>query len=378
MVARGEESDSGEARESGVSDAAQQPTAVSDASSSEAPVVGTSAFDAAVSGGSESDGASGPSTDEFPAIGGPPQSPPVQQPAVEPPIQQFPPQYSTEQYPRPQYSEPQHPNSQHPQPQYSTAQQPAFPPNAPPAPFPNATPGHGPHTAWDQPVVGSSHPSHAWPDPTATGAAEPGQSSRRTSSIGPWGWVLRCLGLFAVSLVSGLVWLAVGPGGSDDDEAAPPPSDSGPAYDFNMLQKEGWLPGCAQVSTDQIQEFFEDQECVHRTRALYTSTLDNGDRVVTSVVTVLMADEQQASELDALLTRDGTGNIDDLVDEDLAAPEDLPGLDDDAYGSDQQGELVVIGDSAYLDRDTPNKDPRLLDATREALKLGWPQDRDNQ
>ncbi|MHA6800791.1 hypothetical protein [Bounagaea algeriensis] len=190
---------------------------------------------------------------------------------------------------------------------------------------------------------------------------------------------MRGLVLLGVALLSGVAWWAFGPGGSSGQEQAQdgtPPSAERTKYRFDMLQKEGWLPGCAQVSTHRIAEFFGQHECVHRTRALYTTTLANGDRVVTSVVTVLMADEQQAARLDRLLTRDGTGNIRDLVDEGMETNGDLPDLSDKAYGSQQQGELVVIGDSAYLGKDTPKDDPRLLDVTGEALQLGWPQDRD--
>src|SRR5699024_5321735 len=187
-------------------------------------------------------------------------------------------------------------------------------------------------------------------------------------------WAIRGLVLFAVALVSGIAWWAFGPGGSSAEDEKPPPP-SGPDHEFNLLQKEGWLPGCAQVATDKIEDFFQDQECVHRTRALYTTTLDNGDRVVTTVTTVLMPDKAKAGELDGLLSEEATGNINDLVDQGMATEEDLPELNDKAYDSEQQGELVVIGDSAYLDRDTPENDPRLLRVTSDALQLGWPQDR---
>lgn len=200
----------------------------------------------------------------------------------------------------------------------------------------------------------------------------PGPGGGSSPRITPGGWALRGFGLFAVSLLSGLLWLALGPGG-DEEEAAPPPQPS-TQHDFQPVHKEEAFQGCKAVSTDRIQEFFGDVECEHLTRALYTTALPGGDRALTSVVTVLMPDEESARSLDELTTKDGTGNIRDLVDDDRAGTEDMPPLGDRAYGSERQGRLVVIGDSAYFDKETPDKDPLLLEITRDALSLGQRQD----
>ncbi|WP_461145313.1 hypothetical protein [Salinifilum aidingensis] len=258
---------------------------------------------------------------------------------------------------------------------------------APPAPPPAQQAPGGTALAQQQPVPAIRGNPHPGPPPGAgqnPGTARQAPSSPHRSSSSPrrssaWTWAVRGLVLLGVALLSGAAWWAFGLGGPSGQERAQDrgePIEQRTKYQFDMLQKEGWLPGCAQVSTARIAEFFGRDECVHRTRALYTTTLPNGDRVVTTVVTVLMHDEQQAAQLDRLLTRDGTGNIKDLVDEGMETHGDLPGLNDKAYGSQQQGELVVIGDSAYMDGDTPKDDPRLLDVTGEALRLGWPQDRD--
>ncbi|MCI2420319.1 DUF1634 domain-containing protein [Saccharopolyspora sp. K220] len=188
--------------------------------------------------------------------------------------------------------------------------------------------------------------------------------------ITPIGWVLRGLVLFAISVLSGLIWLLLKPGG--DDEAAPPPDP--PRYEFTLIRREEAFQGCQNVSTDKIRNFFQQHECAHLTRALYNTKLPNGTRVLTSVITVLMPDAAGAQQLNDLTTRDGTGNIRDLVDDERDGTKDMPDLDDDAYASGRQDRLVVIGDSAYFDKSTPKKDPALLDVTNEALKLGWPQD----
>ena len=226
------------------------------------------------------------------------------------------------------------------------------PPGPPPGPPQQAPPGYPPTN--QQPPAGGFAPSGP------------------TDRITPVGWLLRGLALFAVSLISGLLWLVLGPGG-DEDEAAPPEQPP-TKHDFQPVHREEAFQGCKQVSTDRIQEFFGDVECEHLTRALYTTALPGGDRALTSVVTVLMPDEASARNLDELTTRDGTGNIRDLVDDGRSGTEEMPPLGDRAYGSERQGRLVVIGDSAYFDNETPRKDPKLLEITRDALNLGQRQD----
>lgn len=182
--------------------------------------------------------------------------------------------------------------------------------------------------------------------------------------------MLRGLGLFAISVLSGLIWLLVKP---DTQEQAAPPPDL-PRYEFTPIRREEAFQGCKNVSTDKIRSFFQKQECAHLTRALYSTRLPDGTQVLTSLVTVLMPDAASAQQLNDLTTRDGTGNIRDLVDDERDGTKDMPRLNDDAYASGRQDRLVVIGDSAYLGKSTPKKDPALLDVTNEALKLGWPQD----
>lgn len=193
-------------------------------------------------------------------------------------------------------------------------------------------------------------------------------------------WVVRGLALFGVSVLSGLLWLALKPGSPEqnpDDQAnaAPPPGK----YDFRPIQREEGYQGCEDVSNGQIRDFFAQRQCGHLTRALYQTTLPTGDKVLTSVITVLMPDPASAAQLNDKTTKDNTGNVSDLVDSKRDGTEGFPRLSDDGYFSEQQDRLVVIGDSAYFSKPGPkgNKtDPVLVDVTRDALRLGWPQDKD--
>ncbi|MER7083878.1 hypothetical protein SAMN02982929_02886 [Saccharopolyspora kobensis] len=199
---------------------------------------------------------------------------------------------------------------------------------------------------------------------------EPPPPSSR-SKITPMGWALRGAGLLAISLVSGLIWLAVKPDAPEPEETPPLATK----YDFQPIRREEGFLGCQNVSDYKIQEFFKNEECEHLTRALYNTTLPDGTRVLTSVVTVQMRSADSAQRLNDLTAEENTGNIRDLVDDGIQNTQDLPKLADKAYASERQDNLVVIGDSAYYDKKTTNKDPSLLDVSKEALKLGWPQDK---
>ncbi|MGW5645458.1 hypothetical protein ACWEV3_20685 [Saccharopolyspora sp. NPDC003752] len=247
------------------------------------------------------------------------------------------------------------------------------PDRAPVPPPDEATrPAFAPPPRRDQPPPVQQPPvqPQAQQQPTSWQApvAQPEPQPRR---ITPTGWLLRGLGLVAISVLSGLIWLMIKP--DTDDEAAPPPAEV-PRYEFVPIHREEAFQGCQNVSTAKIKSFFQKQECAHLTRALYSTKLPDGTRVLTSLVTVLMPDAATAQQLNDLTTKDGTGNIRDLVDDGRDGTKGMPGLDDDAYASGRQDRLVVIGDSAYFDKNTPHKDPVLLDVTKEALKLGWPQE----
>ncbi|MER5388420.1 hypothetical protein, partial [Saccharopolyspora sp. NPDC002686] len=191
----------------------------------------------------------------------------------------------------------------------------------------------------------------------------PGLPPSGKKRITPMGWVARGAGLFAISVVSGLIWMALKPAAPEPEVPAATPLK----YQFDPIRREDGFRGCQNVSDYKIQQFFQGEECEHLTRALYDTKLPDGTRVLTSVVTVRMPNADSAQRLDDLTTQDSTGNIRDLVDDGSEDTKGLPELKDKAYASDRQNELVVIGDSAYYDKATPNKDPLLLDVSREAL-----------
>lgn len=190
--------------------------------------------------------------------------------------------------------------------------------------------------------------------------------------VTPMGWVFRGLGLLAVSLISGLLWLVIKPEGPPTPEAHPGPKT---AHQFNRIRWEESTQSCRALADLKIRDFFAKQECTHLTRALYTTELPGGQRVLTSVTTVLMPEENSAKQLEQLATTDNTGNLKDLVDEGRPGLEDSPKLNDKGYAAAMQNRLVVIGDSAYFAKKSPENDPQLVGITNDALQLGWPQDK---
>ncbi|WP_243793082.1 hypothetical protein [Saccharopolyspora gloriosae] len=221
------------------------------------------------------------------------------------------------------------------------------------------------------------HPSTSRQEPVrpAAPASATGGSGLGGTSITPSGWALRGLVLFGVAVVSGLLWLLIKPADPADEAQDSPTPGPQTQHQFNLELREEGQQGCANVSTRKIKEFFGSHRCEHLTRALYTTSLPDGQRVLTSVVTIRMADSETAAQLNELVTQDGTGNVMDLVSAGRDLPDDFPGLSSDVgYYSEQQDRLVVVGESGYFSQVDDYEDQRLTEVTRDALGLGWPQD----
>ncbi|WP_211210181.1 hypothetical protein [Actinopolyspora halophila] len=255
---------------------------------------------------------------------------------------------------------------------------PTFPPHQAAAAPSNG--GHGSRPPAGQPAADQGA---AGVPPNAAGAAQsrPGPNgageSRAGAGITPTGWVVRGLVLVLVSVLSGVLWLMVKPSDTRSASEGPATGQEGPntEYDFEKYIADE-PPNCADHSTMKIADYFERTSCSHVTRALYTTRLSNGERVLTSVVTVLMPDVSSATELERLTTQNATGNIEDLVTAGSQVPEGYPELTHDyGYASTQQERLVVIGESSYFHR-SGRDDGRLKHVTSDALQLGAQQDRE--
>ena len=205
-------------------------------------------------------------------------------------------------------------------------------------------------------------------------SAYPGGDQQGSQRVTPTGWAFRGLVLLVVAVVSGLIWHVIKPASKAPDQAHP--AEPQTKYQYTPVMQQEGFQGCASVATDQIKSYLSAHPCEHLTRALYTTSLPEGQNVLVSVVTVRMPDATTAAELNSLTTKDSTGNIQDLVESGHDLPPGLPRLDNDAgYQSEQQGQLVVLGESAYYGKKSNPKDPVLKDVTKDALRKGWPQEK---
>ncbi len=158
------------------------------------------------------------------------------------------------------------------------------------------------------------------------------------------GWLLKGAGLVAVAVVAGLVWWLV------QRDSTPAPVAQPPAKQFSFTLTEGPVAStdCVAKSTEDVKRWFGEHACARLSRALYTTTASGGNALV-SVVLVTMPDAAQAQQLKALVDRDGTGNVVDLVRDGTAKLPNAPKLADGKYASRATGASVTIVLSAFFD-----------------------------
>ena len=192
----------------------------------------------------------------------------------------------------------------------------------------------------------------------------------------PLVWALRIAGLVAIAVISGLVWAYIR--GDDTKDAAPNEGADDTViegkYDFTVLSqlKQPRLDStCAEHSYGKTQEFFEETECDQLTRSVFTTSLEDGRSVYTSVVVVRMPSEQDAVALRELTDGDGTGNVKDLVNEGVVIIEGLEKLNGGGYKSTQIGAEVVIVESDFApDVEDDDDEPALDTLCEDGLRLG--------
>lgn len=159
--------------------------------------------------------------------------------------------------------------------------------------------------------------------------------------------VLKGLGLLGVAVVSGLVWLVVMP---TEEQTGTPTTTSKPAGEFTFAKSPD-VPeplkdsDCASHAYGQTRTFLTDTPCQQLTRGMYTTTTPDGVTVYTSVSVVRMKSAEDAAKLKDLTTRDGTGNVNDLVKDGAVRVPNLTTLANGGFAAQQQDRDVVIIES---------------------------------
>ncbi|MFE2757593.1 hypothetical protein ACFXGA_36890 [Actinosynnema sp. NPDC059335] len=161
------------------------------------------------------------------------------------------------------------------------------------------------------------------------------------------GLVLKGLGLLGVAVVSGLVWLVVMP---KNTHTGTPTTTSAPAGEFAFTASPD-VPeplkdsDCAVHAYGQTKTFLTSTPCQQLTRGLYTTKTPDGVTIYTSVSIVRMKTAEDAAKLKDLTTRDGTGNVNDLVKDGAVRVPNLTTLGNGGFAARQQDRDVIIIES---------------------------------
>ncbi len=185
-------------------------------------------------------------------------------------------------------------------------------------------------------------------------------------------WGLRILGLLAVSVISGLAWWYINKedgstGAGPATSTAPPPGQ----YQFTPVEgveKPRHDSSCAGHAYDKVDTFFKTTPCDQLTRAIYTTSTQDGRKVYTNVSIVQMRTADDAAALRALTDKDQTGNVNDLVREGIVKVAGLKSLSlGGGYKAVQQDRSVIIVESDFEPSAKRDKaeDEKILDSICE-------------
>lgn len=164
-------------------------------------------------------------------------------------------------------------------------------------------------------------------------------------------YTLKGLGLLGVALVSGFLWYLI-----RNDPATPsatPPgqqTQSTGVYNFAPYTAPTTVTNCVAHSTERVRTYLQQHPCTSLTRSLYTATLSDGNKVITSVVIVMMDDSAAAKGLQQVSDGHGTGHIRDLVEDGTAVPGGPGSLQNAGYYSKVKGARVIVVMTEFLDK----------------------------
>lgn len=198
------------------------------------------------------------------------------------------------------------------------------------------------------------------PPPETSGYAPYGRSDR-TTGRGSGGrfrpdrsklldYTLKGLGLVGVALVSGFLWYLIrnNPAQQPAAHSAPPSAPAG-VYAFQPFTNPSTVTNCAAHATRDVARYLENNPCVSLRRSLFTTSLTDSDKVITSVAVVRMPTDAAAAQLKKSSDGDNTGHIKDLVEDGVVVPGGPKNLQDAGYFSQQRGPRVIIVMTEFVD-----------------------------
>ncbi|HKN96971.1 MAG TPA: hypothetical protein VJX10_07645 [Pseudonocardiaceae bacterium] len=165
-------------------------------------------------------------------------------------------------------------------------------------------------------------------------------------------YTLKGLGLVGVALVSGFLWYLIrnNPAQQPVAHSSPPSAPAG-VYAFQPYSDPSTVTDCAAHATRDVQRYLQGNLCVSLRRSLFTASLADNDKVITSVAVVRMPTAAMASQLRRISDGNATGHVRDLVEDGVVVPGGPTSLQDAGYYSTQHGARVVIVMTEFVDAD---------------------------
>ncbi|HEX3788212.1 MAG TPA: hypothetical protein VHW44_10145 [Pseudonocardiaceae bacterium] len=188
-------------------------------------------------------------------------------------------------------------------------------------------------------------------------------------------YALKGLGLLCVAVVSGFLWFLIRNNPAPQHAPITTPTSSG-VYQFTAFHDPVYDTDCAANATEQVAAYLRAHPCTQLTRKLYTTSLANGETVVTSIAVVRMSTPTLAVGLNRLSALDGSGHVRDLVEQGVVVPGGPRSLEDGGYYAKVSGSSVIIAvtefNTASLDTtDNLTAEKKALTAvSQDAMRLG--------
>jgi hypothetical protein len=155
-------------------------------------------------------------------------------------------------------------------------------------------------------------------------------------------YTLKGLGLFGVALVSGFLWFLTHNQAPIQTQNTAPSNQQTGKYSFTPYVAQTVVGDCPDHATKLVKNYLQAHQCVSMTRSLWTATLPDNDKVITSVAVVKMASPAEADALDKISGASNSGHVQDQVEEGYPVPNGPGTLQDGGYASKAIGSEDVI------------------------------------
>jgi hypothetical protein len=178
----------------------------------------------------------------------------------------------------------------------------------------------------------------------------PGPARPRADRSKLLDYSLKCLGLVGVALIAGFLWFLIrnNPAQPAQVQSTPPSTTAG-VYAFQAFHGATDETDCAGHSKGLVRNYLAGHSCAGLTRSLYTASLTNGQKVVTSVAVAQMESPSSAAALKKISDENGSGHIKDLVEDGVVIPGGPADLQEAGYYSMVKGSRLIVVMTEYVD-----------------------------